>query len=376
MSRLRNFPVLSAIILLGLVVRLYYTGLSGWGLTALVIAVIWFGLSLIHWLVPDMGGRVRRRLSGKASPPNAEMGAATQPVSLVYFLSEAREGDEASIRTCVGNALGVRFRVNDPDSDTYVIPFTPPERGEREMHIRHYMVRVPEGLFAVLISDQPYIENPVDFARDAIRDKRLRSAVEKHEAWISVDLLDDPESPSDRLRAYRIIGKILGSLAGPDCLAVYSPELQRCNEFDPGLLERLAGENPLTLFDEPTFEPVIEVSDNNPKMAAAVREAISRWPEFVAAYRSSRDPERSQFIVKAEFREGRKSEFMWVSVQEITDTTISGILMNDPHELIECHRGASVTLTMDRLNDWIYPTGGGQHIGGFTLDVLADSGEE
>ncbi len=372
MSRLRNFPVLSAIILLGLVVRMYYAGLSGWGLAALVMTVVWFGISLVHWLVPPHVNRPERRKPRPAGELSEVPAPQTQPVSLVYFLSEAREGDEAAIRACVASALSVKFRVNDPDSDTYVMPFTPPDQRADESHIRHYMVRIPDGLYAVLMSDLPYIENPIDFARESIRDKRLRSAVEKHRAWISVDLLDDPESPSDRHRAYRVIGKILASLAGPDCLALYSPELQRCNEFDPGLLERLGGENPLNLFEEPTFEPVIEVSDNNPKMAAAVREAVTRWPEFVAAYRASREPERSQFIVKAEFREGKKSEFMWVSVQEITDATITGVLMNDPHELIECHRGATVVLTMDRLNDWIYPSGKGHHVGGFTLDVLAD----
>lgn len=374
MSRFRNFPVLAAIILLGLVVRLYYTGLSLWGLLGLAITVIWFGISLIHWLVPprERSGKTKGRTGG-----SDKGGAVSEPtpVSLVYFLSEPREGDEAAIRACVSSALDIRFRVNDPDSDTFVMPFSPPDREDRESHIRHYMIRIPDGLYAVLLSDQPYIENAAAFARDSIRDKRLRNVVERHVAWVSVDLLDDPESSAERARAYRVIGKILAALAGPDCLAVYSPELQRCNEFDPGLLETLGGDHPLELFDEPTFEPVIEVSDNNPKMAAAVKEAVSRWPEFVAAYRKSRATERAQFIVKAEFREGKKSEFMWVSVEEISEGGIEGILMNDPHELMECHRGARVIITMDRLNDWIYPAGDGSHVGGFTLDVLADDGE-
>jgi uncharacterized protein YegJ (DUF2314 family) len=165
-------------------------------------------------------------------------------------------------------------------------------------------------------------------------------------------------------------------MGGPDCLAIYCPELQRCNEFDPGLLERLCGSDPVSLFNEPTFEPVIEISDNNPKMAAAVKEAISRWPEFVAAYIEAASGEKERFIVKAEFREGRKSEYMWVTVQGISPTEVTGILMNDPHELLDVHRGATVTFTTERLNDWIYPGPGGSHIGGFTLDVLADSGEE
>jgi uncharacterized protein YegJ (DUF2314 family) len=164
-------------------------------------------------------------------------------------------------------------------------------------------------------------------------------------------------------------------MAGPDCLAIYCPELQRCNEFDPGLIEDLSGPDPLDLFEEPTFEPVIEISDNNPRMAAAVREAVSRWPEFVAAFQGSPLADRDRYIVKAEFREGKKAEYMWVSVEEIASDGVSGILMNDPHELLEVHRGARVRFTLDRLNDWIYPGRGGSHVGGFTLDVLADDGE-
>src|SRR5690606_6847411 len=98
------------------------------------------------------------------------------------------------------------------------------------------------------------------------------------------DFMDDTKDPERIREAYQVIGRILAAMGGPDCLAIYCPELQRCNEFDPGLLERLCSSDPVCLFNEPTFEPVIEISDNNPKMAAAVKEAITRWPEFVTAH--------------------------------------------------------------------------------------------
>ncbi len=374
-SRLRRFPYLSAIILGGLVVRLSYSGLSGWGLAGLALAALWFAIEMARWLLPpERPLREERRAKEKTASTLSTTGADPL-VSLVYFLDEPREADETAIRHCVANALGIRFPVDDPDSDTFVIPFSPPDDRRNGQHIRHYMVRIPDGLFAVLVSDRPYIEDPKEFAKRSIRDKRLRTAVERHLAWISVDLMDEATDPGAARRAYQIIGKILASMAGPDCLAVYCPELQRCNEFDPVLLEALSGENPLALFDEPTFEPVIEISDHHPKMAEAVREAVQRWPEFVAAFRSCAPADRERHIVKAEFREGRKAEFMWVAVSEIGEDAVTGMLMNDPHELMEVHRGAVVTFTLDRLNDWIYPGRDGAHVGGFTLDVLADDGE-
>jgi uncharacterized protein YegJ (DUF2314 family) len=370
--RFRRFPFLSAAILALLTARLSWAGSGIWGVTGLVVAALWFGIELVRWLLPP---REPGTPSTRSLPDRTEAAEPHSLVSLVYFLSESRHVDEAAIRDCVGSALGIRFQVNDPDADIFVIPFSPPDRKKSESHLRHFMVRIPDGLFAVLVSERPYIDNPKDFARDSIRDKRLRSAVERHLAWISVDLMDDPADPATIRQAYRVIGKLLASMAGPDCLAVYCPELQRCNEFDPGLIETLSGPNPLDLFEEPTFEPVIEISENNHRMAAAVREAVTRWPEFVAAFEGSPLADRDRYIVKAEFREGKKAEYMWVAVEEITPDGVSGILMNDPHELLEVHRGARVHFTLDRLNDWIYPGRGGSHVGGFTLDVLADDGE-
>ncbi len=371
--RIKRFPFLAALILGALITRLILDGLSGVGVAALIIALVWFAIEFTRWLLPIRSKQQTPEPTD--SDPLAEPGE--ELISLVFFLTEPREADESSIRNCISNALGIRFNVNDPDSEFFVIPFSPPAKsGSRDQGIRHFMVKIPEGLFSVLISNRPYIENPKSFARGAIRDKRLRSAVERHQAWISVDLMDDTIDPGETSAAYGVIGKMLASMGGPDCLAVYCPALQRCNEFDTGLLETLSIGDPLRLFNEPTFEPVIEISDSNPKMAAAVKEAVSRWSEFAAAYEEAPLSLRERFIAKAEFREGKKSEFMWVTVMEITPDRVSGILMNDPHELLELHRGANVTFRLSRLNDWIYPDPGGGHVGGFTLDVLADADEE
>lgn len=371
--RFQKFPYLSAAILLVPVVLLVVSGLTAWGLTALFLGLLWFAVELVRWLMPPPGEK------RNPYPTGAEIQTEEidHPISLVFFLSDPRDVDETHIRQCISNALGIRFPPGDPDAEFFVMPFSPPEKrlaGNGE--IRHFMVKIPTGLFAVLVSDRPYIEDPQSFARIAIRDKRLRTAIEQHVAWISVDLMDETSDRGRIHAAYQTIGRILAAMGGPDCLAIYCPELQRCNEFDPGLLERLCGDDPVSLFDEPTFEPVIEISDNNPRMAEAVREAIVRWPEFVESYNAARSGEKDRFIAKAEFRENRKSEYMWVTVLRITSTEVTGILMNDPHELLNLHRGATVTFTMERLNDWIYPGPDGSHIGGFTLDVLSDSGEE
>lgn len=367
--QLRNFPFFSAVILLALVIRLLTSGMSWVGITALVITLVWFGFDLIRWLMPkEKSGKKPADKNGKPAPkPNDNL------ISLVYFLSDAKQADEETVRSCVENALGIKFEVDDPESEHFVMPFRSPDSGNEADAIQHFMVKIPQGLFAVLVASQPYIDDPAAFARESIKDKRLRNAVQDHQAWLSVDLMDDTTDPGKVNAAYSIIGKILASMAGPDCLAIYCPELQRCNEFDLGLIEVLSSSNPLALFEEPTFEPVIEIADNDPRMAAAVDTAVSRWQEFRDAFESCSPDEASQYIVKAEFIEGSQSEFMWLTVTEITDEEILGFLMNDPHELMEIHRGADVRIPMNLLNDWLYPGEDGDHVGGFTLDVLADS---
>lgn len=367
-QQLKRFPIIPTILLLALLIRLGFSGLSWVGVVALVISAVWFGVEIIRWLIhPEKEKKSAPVEAEESEDPGKDL------VSLVYFLSEEREPDESAIRTCVANSLGVDFNVSDPDSEHFVIQFQPPNAEDRDDELKHYMVRIPQGLFSVLVADRPYIKNPRKFAHDAIRDKRLRNAVEKHRAWLSVDLMDDATDPDRTREAYDVIGKILASLAGPDCLAIYCPELQRCNEFDFSLIETLSDGDPLSLFDEPTFEPIIEISDNDPRMAAAVAEAVSRWPEFVDAYRNRSEEDSDRYIVKAEFREGKQCEYMWVTVSSIDEDGVRGTLMNDPHELLDIHRGADVHFALDRLNDWIYPDTDGEHVGGFTLDVLAES---
>lgn len=367
--RLKRFPFLPAVILLALNVRLVTSGLTWVGVAAFAITVIWFGFEFIRWLTHRSPEDTPELAMGREESPDE---AEEDLVSIVYFLSEPRTANESVIRESVSTALDLDFE-HGGGSENFVLPLHPPDDSENDVRgIQRFLVRIARGSFVILLSDSPYIDRPGDFAEQSIRDKRLRSAVESHRAWLSVDLMEEADSGTSRLEAYRIIGRILCALAGPDCLAIYSPELQRCNEFDLSLLEILGSDRPLDLFEEPTFEPIIEISDSNPRMAEAVAEAKSRWPEFVEEFERASTEDRERFIVKAEFREGDTCEYMWVSVARIEPDRIEGVLMNDPHELLDIHRGAVVRIEIDRLNDWIYTRPDGKHVGGFTLDVLAE----
>ncbi len=378
-NRFRNFPFLSATILGALILRLWFRGFSGWGMLAFSATCLWFSWELIQWLIRFLERPKAPRSSAVSASPrvsHSQIDESSPLVSLVYFLSEPRQVDERGIRRCIEDALKREVGANAWLRKIEVIQPHHRDLEENGDRIRHFSILLPDGEFAVLASNQPYMKNPDVFASESIRDKRLRKAVETHQAWISVDLIDLPHTPEEEAKFYRIMGKILAAMAGPDCLAIYCPAIERCNEFDLSLLEILKGENPLSLFETSTFEPVIEIADNNPRLAAAVAEAVERWPEFVSAFEKSTSENKKDFIVKLEFREGRKAEFMWISIQKIEGEVVTGVLLNDPHELLNIHRGSTISANIARLSDWLYPGKGGQHVGGFTLDVLTEDDEQ
>jgi uncharacterized protein YegJ (DUF2314 family) len=121
--------------------------------------------------------------------------------------------------------------------------------------------------------------------------------------------------------------------------------------------------------------PAIEVSDDDPRMLAAVTEARRRWPEFLEAF-NRRKPSQS-FSVKMPFRDdpAGDAEFMWVEVISIDGNTIHGSLVNQPFYVRSLTMHDSVEVRLADLNDWIF-TQDGQSIGGFTSEILDESSDE
>ena len=305
-----------------------------------------------------------------SAPRQASPGAASKEmVSLVFLLSKRRDLNRTSVERTVSDALDVRFEPDNKDARDFVVPMPqlkvdrdiPAEAGEG------YMIKVRGQIFILHNFSVPYLEDPETFAGE-ISDARLRQAVANHKAWLSVDLLDT--GSSDKAKAYQAIGRIMAELAGEDCLAIFCPELSRCNEYDAGLLDVLRSDDPLRLFDEPTFAPIVEISGDDPRMVAAVAEARKRWPEFAQAFRENRDPERP-FLIKAVFSEDEHTEFMWVTVRRIQDDTIEGTLENTPAKLTGIKEGDTVKVNVSDLNDWVYPKGQ-EAVGGFTMKVIGE----
>jgi uncharacterized protein YegJ (DUF2314 family) len=327
-----------------------------------VIAVVVLGLEVVKHLA-------RREEAARQKANDKESDGEDEPIrSLVFLLSEAREVEpNGSWVKQLGDVLGQPLNAGGNDSKAFVIPVPHPgiEAGSGEC----FMLKIREGAFWILNMQKPYMDDPDSFAA-SIFDARLRTAIARHEAWISVDLVGW-EGTFDRQAVYAVIGKALSVLAGPDVVAIYCPELQRCNEFDPALIAKLAGGNPLDVFEDSTFAPVITIDDEDEQLEAAKEEARRRWPEFVALFKSRDVSKELPFILKAPFSDKSKTEFMWMEVIALDDELVTGTLANTPHELVGFREGQTVTVPAGAIVDWMCLGEDGKPLGGWTNEVLA-----
>lgn len=303
-----------------------------------------------------------------ADRPEADSGTEDPPLrSLVYLLESPREiSGDLWIRH-LGESLGIDLLSKEKDATTFVMPVPHPELTPRGDDC--YLLQIPAGVFWIFHVKRSYVDDPACWA-EQVTDRRLREAFASHQAWISVDLLKWQDGEPDPAKVYGMIGKILAALAGPDVLVVYSPELGRANEFDPILLPRLTGGDPLALFENPTFAPVLNARSGDGLMEAATAEARRRWPEFVTLF-EARDPASERpFIVKAPFTSGDNTEHMWMIVTSIRGNAIHGTLANHPHRLLDFHEGQEVTVDAANLTDWLCADGNDEPLGGWTQKVL------
>jgi uncharacterized protein YegJ (DUF2314 family) len=118
---------------------------------------------------------------------------------------------------------------------------------------------------------------------------------------------------------------------------------------------------------------VVQIDDDDPRMAAAVIEAKKRLPEFVAAFSKAKDG--YQFSVKAPFSDpgnSEESEFMWVHVSRVDWDAVHGTLLNDPQFIKSYRYDDVVRVPMEQIVDWVY-SDGEKSVGDFTAKVLDEA---
>ncbi|MEL6105196.1 MAG: DUF2314 domain-containing protein [Planctomycetota bacterium] len=220
----------------------------------------------------------------------------------------------------------------------------------------------------------PYVEDPKTVA-DSIPDLRLRGLVGEHTAWLSCDAMgvesfDDAQAV---VEWYQILGKLMSELVDDNCLAIFVPETGQGFPNMSETLEMLKSDDPINALGDDAPVPVIPISDNDPRMKAAVAEARQTWPSFVDAFERQAG---ESFGIKAPITANGNTEFIWITVTALEGGTIYGELANEPMDLGKLELGSRVRVDESDLNDWAYIDTDGQPNGMFTVKVLSDASRE
>lgn len=302
-----------------------------------------------------------------ASPAAAADQAASKKedrlISLVLLLKSPRKLSEHTLANSISDALGIAHS-HDESAATAIVAKPP-----------YYLVKLDTGRFVINTIDGPYFKDTDKLAQE-IPDPKLRDAVHEHSAWLSIDWAEKSE-PKDVKLIYQQIGKMAAALAGPDTLAVYSPEADQLGVYGTEIAASLRSDDPLSGFavpapaagpeSESSEAQTVAISDDDPKLKAAQDEAHKTWSGFVRAFRSKAG---KNFAVKGKLVEGDNAEYMWLNVTEIDGERVHGTLANDASDLKGFKIGQDLHIKTSDVDDWLYVDNKGEEHGGFTIKVL------
>ncbi len=133
------------------------------------------------------------------------------------------------------------------------------------------------------------------------------------------------------------------------------------------LLSACGKKGPPQVINRDGESPVIQVADDDPEMAAAIKKARDSVETFVAEWGNRRNRE---FLVKGPFPTDNGSiEHMWVEVQRLEDGFFKGTLANEPLNIKALKAGSAVQVERDQVSDWLIVDGESTQ-GGFSIDLL------
>jgi uncharacterized protein YegJ (DUF2314 family) len=228
----------------------------------------------------------------------------------------------------------------------------------------HFIAKVEGTWFTIHNVPTPYMDDPAQ-ASESFREARLRNAIRDHHAWLSVEIIQPKAATPE---AYRVLARVLAHFIDADCLALYSPPL---NRFAPCIgdktVAKLQSDDPVkSIFREVDEVPVIPVDDDDPRLKSAEAEARRRFSEFETAFERK---DGTRFAIKTKITSHGNSEHIWVEVARITGSQIEGRLGNDPVDLADLKLGSKVEVERSQVEDWAFLRNGSP-VGLFTVAVI------
>jgi uncharacterized protein YegJ (DUF2314 family) len=336
--------------------------------TSLVVAAwaayLWatMGFAWSHLLLVVFGPWAAWQFWRELAPADA---SSRPMISLVLLLARPRYLEAPVLAEALKDAWNLDFKVGGEEEEPADESAGPFVLGESPI----FMVGTGDAMFLIHNHAVPYF-NDIEELLDKIPELRRRKIVADHQAWLSVDCMWTSDGIEEG--QYSRIATALAALADDSVLGLFQPETHWLTPWDADLEDRLRkGENLEELFRINNV-PVVQISDDDPRMKAAVAEARRRWPEFVDAFQA-RLPGGNYAVKAAVTREGN-TEFIWLEVIGLEPDYIHGTLANDPVDLGGLKLGDQVEVPLSDLNDWTFSHRQGEEPAGlFTVKVLTEA---
>ncbi|MGL6096472.1 MAG: DUF2314 domain-containing protein [Fimbriiglobus sp.] len=118
-------------------------------------------------------------------------------------------------------------------------------------------------------------------------------------------------------------------------------------------------------------DKVTIVAKDDPRMKAAIGKARATVNTFTAALKTPK-PGQSGFAIKMAFTDGDTTEHMWLTDVSFDGSTFTGTVNNEPEMVKTVKMGQQVTVTPDKISDWMYVENR-KLVGGETLRSLRDA---
>jgi len=166
--------------------------------------------------------------------------------SFVLLLRTPRDLTIAQLRQAVASSLGVLCAENDKTATNYITDTSPAFL----VHAQGYTILVNN-------CDSLYIDHSQN-TQENIPNVRLQQVIRDHRAWLSVDLLEAPETASSDL-IYQQLGRLTAALADTDCVGIYCPETSQLNVWHSTLVTLLQGANPRQAVAELADVPAVRI---------------------------------------------------------------------------------------------------------------------
>jgi uncharacterized protein YegJ (DUF2314 family) len=227
-----------------------------------------------------------------------------------------------------------------------------------------FLLKLGRHILTVNNSFNPYFDDPAAAAA-SVPELRRRKAFAEHRAWRSVDYIAG-SFQSDAEKAYGILGKLSAELLDDGYLGLYFPQTNEIVPASSALVDKLRAFYSLEDLHE-TFDAVVPVEEDDPRLMEVVAEARARWPEFLEAF--SRRRANELFVVKSCFADENGKEWMWSTVERIEADKLIGRLSNRPNSVKHVCEGEEIVVQAEGIGDWFYANEAEQ-VGQFSVRLL------